>query len=197
MIFLWILLGFLLLVILTCLLPVRLIFDYHCTPRITLKILFFSFDGIDFVKRFLSKDKKEDDKLKNDKQAEKSQKSQQKKSGDLLGFVEFLLHVTDVFTATLGDFFSKARVNLKELHVSLGTDDAAKTAMLSCNVIQAANALCAVLQRYSHFRWNSNNLSISPNFTSDKSKFALNLVISSSLIHIFAVFLRANMRFFD
>ena len=197
MIFLWILLGFLLLVILTCLLPVRLIFDYHCTPRITLKILFFSFDGIDLVKRFLSKDKKEDDKLKNDKQAEKSQKSQQKKSGDLLGFVEFLLHVTDVFTATLGDFFSKARVNLKELHVSLGTDDAAKTAMLSCSVIQAANALCAVLQRYSHFRWNSNNLSISPNFTSDKSKFALNLVISSSLIHILAVFLRANMRFFD
>lgn len=197
MIILWILLGIILFVLLTCLLPIRLVFDYHCSPKITLKILCFSFDGIDFVKRFLSKERNDDVKLKNDKQDLKRKREQQKKSGDLFGFVEFLLHVTDVFTATLGDFFSKARVNLKELHVSLGSEDAAKTAMLSCGVIQAANALCAVLQRYSHFRLNSKNLSISPNFTSDKSKFALNLVISSSLIHIIAVFLRANMRFFD
>ncbi len=197
MIVLWILLAVAILLVLLAFLHIYLIFDYHTEPKITLRVLCFRFDGIDFVKKFLMKDRK--DAGLPEKEPQKSQNQSQKKnaSGDMLGFVEFLLHLTEVIHSTVNDFFSKAIVNLKELHISLGTDDAAKTALLSCGVIQAANGLCAVLQRVSKFRCSSKNLSITPNYTSEESKFSLHLVISCTLIHLISVYIRTNMRFFD
>ncbi len=197
MIFLWIILAFVLLITFILLLRVRLVFDYHQKHTITLCILWFRFDGNQLINSFAGKSGKKK-KNEKDRQIGRQQKNRkQKPTGDLLGFIEFLGHIASVLGSTLKDYLSKTRVCLKELCVSIGTDDAARTALLCSSAVQAANGLCAVLQRYSKFSFDSKNLNISPNFTSEESKFSIHLVLSSSIFHLIGVYLRANMRFFN
>ena len=89
------------------------------------------------------------------------------------------------------------KFNLKELHVSIGTDDAAKTALLCGSAIQGANVLCALLQRFSNFRFDNRNLSISPNFTEEKTKLSIDLDLSTRVFDIIVVILRAYFRFLE
>ena len=197
MIFLWIILALILLVVFVLLLRVRLIFDFHEKATITIQILWFRFDANQLIDKFLTKDNSntQDTNVKQSKSA--VQKKRNNRPGDLLGFIEFLLHIADVLSGALKDYLSKTKVYLKELHVSIGTDDAARTALACSGAVQAANGLCAVLQHYSKFRCDPDNLSISPDFLSDKSKFSLHLTLSSTIVHLIGVYLRANMRFFD
>lgn len=197
MIFLWVLLALILLIAFVLLLRVRFIFDFHEKPTITIRILWFRFDANQLINKFLSKDETKSQNTKAKQKKSPEQEKTNKRSGDLLGFIEFLLHIADVLGGALKDYLSKTDVYLKELHVSIGTDDAARTALACSGAVQAANGLCAVLQHYSKFSCDSDHLSISPDFLSDKSKFSLHLVLTSTVVHLIGVYLRANMRFFD
>jgi len=192
MIFLWIFLGIVLFVLSVLFMPIHLVFDYRGEQKVYFRILFLRFDAFSLAKRFLSGDKEK-------KEVGKPGEKPKKKSSpvDLLGFAEFLIHLAEVIRATFIDFFSKASVNLKELRIAVGTDDAARTAMLSAGVSQAANGLCAVLSHFSHFRCNPKKMSIQPNFTDGKSSFSLHLDLCGSLVHMIGVYLRANIRFFE
>ena len=184
-------------VIFVLLLPIHLIFDFRKEARIRLRVLFFTFEGEKIRKGFLTSEDKKSKKevTKKAKPVEKQKKS--KRPTDLLGFAEFLVHIASVLGGALKDFLSKSKVNLKELYVSIGTDDAARTALLCSGVIQAANGLFALLQQHSNFVWNQEKLSITPDFLSDKSKVSLHLDLSSSVYHLIGVYLRANIRFFE
>ena len=197
MIFLWIILALILLIAFVLLLRVRLIFDFHGKPTITIQILWFRLNANQLINKFLTEDetKSRNTKAKQKKSADREK--QNNRSADLFGFIEFLLHIADVLGGALKDYLSKTNVYLKELHVSIGTDDAARTALACSGAIQAANGLCAALQHYSNFSCDSDHLSISPDFLSEKSKFSLHLVLSSTVVHLIGVYLRANMRFFD
>lgn len=198
MIFLWILLALVLLIVLILFLRIRLIIDYHGRLKTVIRVMWFRFDIQEIIgrKRSKAKEKKGAPKAKT---KEKAFLQKPKISGpsDVLGFAEFLIHLAGVIKDTLTDFFSKAKVNLKELHVKVGSDDAAETALRTGAVQQSANFLCAALQNFSKFRCNSKNLSIAPDFVSSESSFSFHLVISCSLVHFLGVYLRANMRFLD
>lgn len=195
MIVFWILFVLVILILAILFLPIHLICRYPAKSNFSFRILFFRFDGVALFKKIFSKNEAEDT-APETVQAEK-RKNNGKRSSDLFGFLEFLLHLTDVIHSTILEFFSKAKVNLKELRISVGTDDAARTALLSCSVSQAANGLCAVLQHFSNFHCNSKKLSISPDFTSEKSDFSLHLDLSCTVVHLIRVYLHTNMRFFD
>lgn len=192
MIVIWILLALLLLVLFFLNLPIHLICRYPAKSNFSFQIMCFRFEGLDLLKRFFTKDASTDSESKG-----APKKKAFTKSADVTGFVEFLFHLTDVIHSTVLEFFSNAKVNLKELRISVGTDDAAKTALVSSSVHQAANGLCALLQRFSRFRCNSQKLNISPDFTSEKSDFSIHLDISFTVIHLIRVYLHTNMRFFE
>ena len=194
MIALWIILAILLLIILLLLMPIHLIFQYPAKSNVTFRVLCFRFEGSELFKRLFLKEKTIDsDQRVNRKQ----KKDKSKKTADLLGFIDFLIHLTNVICESLFEFFSKAKVNLKELRISIGSDDAAKTALLTTGVHQAANGLCAVLQRFSKFRFNTKKMMISSDFMSERSDFSLHLDISCTVIHIIRVYLHTNIRFFN
>lgn len=197
MILLWILLTLLLFVAFILFFRIHLIFDFHEKPRIVIRFLCFRIDGNQLINMFRAKEKTKDKSTKPKQKNPPEISKKSKGSGDLLGFVDFLLHIASVLGGSMKDYLSRTKVHLKELHVSIGTDDAARTALLCSSAIQAANGLCAVLQHYSKFTCDNKNLSISPDFLSDKSKCSLHLVLSSTIIHLIGVYLRANMRFFN
>lgn len=196
MIFLWIFLVLVAIVLFLLLLPINLVFDFHENAQVYLRILWIRLDSKKFIDSFFSEKQNKDSGLK-PKRAKSSEKGRKKSPYDLMGFAEFLIHITGVLGSTLRDFFSKSKVHLKELQVSVGTDDAAKTALLCSTVIQAANGLCALLYENSHLVCDSDHLSISPDFTSESSRFSLHLVLSCPVIHLIGVYLRANIRFFE
>ena len=197
MIALFIIIAVLILVFLILRMNVHIIFDYHERPTITLKILFFRFDAIDLFRKYLNKDSGDNKKDKKAKKEGSLTNKSKKKSVDLLGFADFLVHVSRVISLAIKDHFSKSTVNLKELKVSVGSEDAAKTALLCGTVIQAANGLCAVLMHCSTFRCDNRNLSISPDFSSEKTTVALHLQITNKFIDIIKLFITTYFRFFE
>jgi len=196
MIFLWILLGVILLLTFVLILRINLIIDYRQGLKIYIRILFFKFDVYKLLEVF-RKNGKGDESESASKLAKDLDEKKNDPHKDILGFAEFLIHLTRVISSALKDFFSKAKVDLRELRVSVGAEDAADTALRCSYILQAANGLCAVLQHFSDFRCKSKNLKISPDFISGETKFSLHLIISCSLIHLLGVYLRANIRFFE
>ena len=192
MIFLWIFLGLLVLILSLLWVTVHLIFTYHEKESIRLRILCFTFDAKKLFQWFQARSKEK-------QQPKNANPEGTAKKGriDLVGFTEFLVHITRVLSLAAKESLEKMKIYLKELVVSVGTDDAAKTALSAAAAIQAANGLCALLQHFSNFRWNNRNLSVSPDFTSEKTRFSIHLDLSMKPIHFIAIFLRAYTRFFE
>jgi len=175
-----------------------LIFRYENGAVILLKILFIRMDAKKLVRKLLKKNDgstPREEQETSEKQEETAEKK--KRKADLLGFSEFLLHIADVVRLAVQEHLSHMKIHLKMLNVEIGTDDAAKTALTCAGVISAANVLCALLGHFSNLRFDNENLRIAPDFTSEKSRFAIHLVLTSKPIHIIAVLLRAYFRFFE
>ena len=193
MIAVWIILFVVLFVVLVLNLRAHFIFEYKEQFKVTLKILFFRFDAVGLFQKILNGNNK-----KNEMETKKgSFKKVKKKSADLLGFADFLVHLTKVIGLAVKEHFSKATVNLKELKVSVGSEDAAKTALLCSTVTQAANGLCALLMHFSKFRCDNKNLMIAPDFSTEKTSVSLYLVMSSKVIDIIKLIFNTYFRFFE
>ena len=194
MIALYILLAVLFLIFFLLFVNIHVIFTYRESARVTVRVLFFRFDGMKLFRSFT----KEKDKTKKNAKAEQVQvESKRKKSADPLGFVEFLIRIGRIIGRALEEHFSKMKIYLKELHVSVASSDAAETALLYGGAIQAANGLCALLQHYSHFRCDNRNLVIAPDFVSEKSRFSIHLDLTVKAFHLIGVLLRAYLRLFE
>lgn len=192
MIALYILLSLVLLIFLILFLNVHLIFDFHEKLTITLKVLWFRFDGYELIKKI-----GEEDTNTSQKSTKAKKKTGKSKKIDLIGFAKFLVHLTKVVSLGLKEYITNSRVDLKEMHVVIGTDDAAQTALISGTVMQAANGLCALLQHISDFRCDNRNLSITPDFTSENSSVSFQLVVTNKLKDIIGIFFRTYTRFFE
>ena len=194
MIALSILLALLALILFILFVNIHVIFTYGEGAKVTVRVLFFRFDGMKLFRRFTKEKSKP---KKNANVEQKSGEPKAKKRADPLGFVEFLLRIGRIIGRALEEHFSKMKIYLKELHVSIGSSDAAETALLYGGAIQAANGLCALLQHYSHFRCDNRNLVIAPDFTSEKSRFSIHLDLTVKSFHIIGVLLRAYFRLFE
>ncbi len=197
MIILYILLGLILFLLLALLfvlyVNVHLIFDYHEKPKVTVRVLLFRLDGVKLYQYFDTKGKKKE------RVGSKKQKapSKKKSDGNLLGFVEFIAHITKVIRYALREHFAKCKVNLQELQVSIGAEDAAQTAYLYSAAYQGAISLCALLQHFTDFRCNNRKLAVSPDFTGGETKVSIRLDMTVKSVHVLGVLLRSYYRFFE
>lgn len=195
MIVFWILLVLFLLLLFVFTLKVHLIFDFHQKLTVTLKILWLRFDGYQLLEKLGQR--KDDQNKTSSKSSNTRQKGKKNGKVDLIGFAEFLGHLAKVITLGLKEFLAKSTVDLKELIVTIGSDDAAETALITGAVMQGANGLCAALQHFSKFRCDNRKLSIAPDFTSEKSSISFHLVMTCKFIDIIGIFFRTYTRFFE
>lgn len=192
MIFLYVLLAIFLFVLFVLTRNVHLIFIYNENVSVTLRILCFRFDALQLFQKI--SEKKEPEKKESMKKIEPKSKT---KKGSFIGFTEFLVRIARVIGLAIKEHFAKLKVYLKELNVSIGTEDAATTALVTGGVITAANGLCALLRQFSHFRCNNQKCFISPNFTSEKSSFSIHLKLSTKIISLIGVIFRSYFRLFE
>ncbi len=195
MIALYVVLALLALILFLLFVNIHIIFVYREKAQVIVRILFLRMDGMHLFSYFTRE--KEGGEEKEQTQSEKPQAPKKKRKADPLGFVEFLLRITRVVSLAVKEHLSKMRIHLKELCVIIGTDDAAKTAMLTGGAIQAANFLCVLLQRFSHFTCDNRNLVISPDFTSEQSRFTVHLDLTVKAYHLITIFMRAYFRLFE
>jgi len=197
MIFLYVLLGLvalLLLLFVLLLVPARLVITYHGKPKTEIRYLFFRFDVKELIERFGSDD---GNGAEQSKPKTLPKNSAKQKKGDLLGFISFIGKVTQTIALAVKEQLERSKVYLKEFTLVLGTDDAAKTAMLFGAATTAANSLCAVLGRFTRLYCNNDRLLIAPDFSSDKTTFSVHLELHFRFLHLIGVILRAQSRLFD
>lgn len=192
---LWIiLLAVLLLLALLLLMNVRLVFLCEDDLKVFVKFLFFRIDAFEFFQKMSERT----DEMEKRQPIKKTQaKREEKRKIDFAGFVRFLGHLIVVIRDVLLDYLDNSSVMLKKFVLLIGTQDAAQTALLTGSAIQLGNALCALLQHFSHFTCDSDDLIIGPDFAAEKSRFSLHLELKTKLFRLIAVVHRANLRFYE
>jgi len=172
-------------------------FLYDTSAKVTLRYLFLRFDGMKLFQRFTTGAPVELTAETEKEATPVAEKKKVKKKGSFLGFCDFLARIAQIVSYAVKESIAKLYVRLKMLEVVIATDDAAKTALLYGGTIQAANILCELLRRFSHFRCHSENLVIAPDFTAEKSRFRIHLILSIRPIHVVRILLRSYIKLFE
>ena len=116
------------------------------------------------IKESLSKKKKKPSK----KSKDEKEKTEKKDKNDILSIISIITSFVKHF---LKKFVRSARIKVARLHITVATDEAAKTAVMYGAVSQSVNVLFPMLEGIKNFKKlpKENELSIEPDFLSDKS----------------------------
>ncbi len=207
MIALFILFSILLLIALILFIRVRLLIDYKGEDiKLTLHIL-----GIP-IKLLPQKEKKQKIKL-SDYSYEKLKKKQKKKEKSFLKkpkkekskkenikpnppLSEAIPMIGDIVKHLLGKFFGHLRIDVTEIKITVGTDDAAKTAIMYGIINQAAAALFDILSGITNVKKNrKNEIAVYADFTSKKTIININLGFSLRIWHVFSIALSTLFKY--
>ena len=121
-------------------------------------------------KRALKKSKKNAKKKAGAKTGGQDQSKSAKTTGEKPDVPELIRRAAQVIITMARTFGRRFRIKASRLHLTLATDDAAKTALLYGAVSQSMAYLMEALNRVSHFSYNQDEFSLSVDFCSDKIK---------------------------
>ncbi|MBQ3866254.1 MAG: DUF2953 domain-containing protein, partial [Clostridia bacterium] len=184
--------GLLALILFILFVPVHLIFRFDGGPFVWLRILFIRMDGIKLVRK-LTGEKPEKKKKKKEKpiEAPEKQPERKKKKGGVSDFLDFLELILKIVKRAISDLFGHLHINLKELAVRFGLGEADQTALAYGGAIQASNYLFALLERFTHFRYDPRRLAISPDFSGDGNVIRVHLDLWIQPVHLLVLALHA------
>jgi len=215
---LWIILAIAAFLTLLLFLPVTLQILYTSSPVLRLHILFFSFQLVPkkkhpirlhrFSKRGLLREEKRAEKNTR-RAAERAQKKQAKKEtakakkgtqkkekrsfSDILTLVSAIL---DLAKAVVSRFSRNLGLSIKQLDISIGSEDAAKTALLCGTANSAALALVEFFRNNTRFDDKSvEHISIQPDFLSESCHAAVDIRFRLHLLAVFDVLIHALIKF--
>ncbi len=104
--------------------------------------------------------------------------------------------IGDIVKYLLKKFFGHLRIDVTEIKITVGTDDAAKTAIMFGIVNQAAAALFDLLSTITNVKKNrKNEIAVYADFTSEKTVININLGFSLRVGHVFSIALGALFRY--
>lgn len=143
-------------------------------------------------------------KKKEDRRQAAKERKQQKKAdseakptppSDKAPLADKIAFITDLATALLRRSLSHARVRVDRLTVTVGSSDAAKTAIL-CGVISPALAfLLETLEQFSHLHISQDTLvGVAPDFTSEHTRADIRLHFRLHVVHLLDIALHALIR---
>lgn len=203
MVFLYILLGILLFFSLIMFIPVKLGIQYKEKAELYLKILFvkiklsprkkkvnlkkYSHHAMEKArKKKIKQQIKKEKKLAKKNAARSKANTKEKKVSKLRDIFThptdipaFLTDVYDIISTVTGKFSKRLKIKIVNFNVNLGSDNAAKTAILYGAVCAGINTLITVLVHHTRYNENDNdNISVIPDFTSEKTVCDIHLQIS-------------------
>ncbi len=204
---LFIFLGILALILIILFIRVRIIIDYHGEDLILkLKILGIPITLMprgekkrkirlkDFSHKVLEKKQRKAAKT-NKKKTEKKQKKQiqQKEKAPL---TEVIPEITRLVKYLLGKFLGHLRIDITKIYISVGSDNAATTAIMYGIINQAAAALLDILSAITNVKKDrKSEISVVADFTSDKIKTDINIGFSLVLWQLFSIALGTLFRY--
>ena len=124
------------------------------------------------IKESLSKKEKKPSK----KSKDEKEKSEKKGKNDILSIISIITAFVKNF---LKKFLNSARIKVAKLHVTVATDEAAKTAVMYGAVSQSVNVLFPMLEGIKNFKKlpKEKDLSVEPDFLSDKSRIDADITL--------------------
>ena len=138
------------------------------------------------LKKEQKKNKKDEKKKKKAEKSEKEEEEKPKKSlSDILALVRTVCAALRVF---LRKFFRYMKIKAAKIHISVGMDDAYKTAMAYGAISQSVSYLCALLSRFTNFDTKGNTtVSVEADFISEKIKIDIHLIFKIRIWQIFSI----------
>lgn len=168
-------------------LNIHIYVTYDEKLKIDVRILFVHLNGLKILTSDLENPKKKKNKLI----TQEIPRQNGKIRGTPADFLDFLQLVTRVIRDTLLMALDRIHIRLRSLSFSFGMDDAAETALLYGTLLQAANALFALLDRFSHFSFDPEKVILTPDFSGGKPSGKLDLYIRMRVID----YIRVNLYF--
>lgn len=91
----------------------------------------------------------------------------------------FITDIYDILSILLSKFTKRLKIRILNCSISLGSDNAAKTAILYGSVCAGINALITALVQFTKYNENDNdNIAVTPDFTSEKTECDIHLQVS-------------------
>ncbi|MBE6651595.1 MAG: DUF2953 domain-containing protein [Ruminococcaceae bacterium] len=102
---------------------------------------------------------------------------------DLISFVGSLIR------AVLGEFFTYARLKICNIRIAVGSEDAAKTALLYGTLSSALYTAIEFLDSLMTVKKNYKHIGIEPDFTLDSCRVKFKIVLKIKIIHLLLAFI--------
>ncbi|MBR0235402.1 MAG: hypothetical protein IJQ37_02985 [Clostridia bacterium] len=186
---LYVLIGLVLIIATVLLSPARLTLEAGAKTEIDLRVL--------FIKKRLypqkdKKQKKKQKKKKSEKPAEK--KSEKPRETDGEQAMNTIGMIKDIVLEVLRRARTIVRVTLKRLYLVIATDEAAKTAVIYGAAANAYDELAEVLRRTSNYREKAGAVTITTDFTSEKTVFSIIVEFRTNLLGALRIVLPAIIK---
>ena len=136
-------------------------------------------------------------KKKISKKEKKSGGKQQKKQTTAENALAAIKTVTDVIATLWDKLRRRMKIKLIKLCVVIATDEAAKTAVIYGAAANACDALLDAMRRYLKFTEKDGAVSVSVDFTKEKTEFDLDIELSLRVIGALAVLLPALNKYLN
>lgn len=200
-------LAVLLTIVLILLIRVKIVIDFHGDDvNLFLKILGIPIRLMpkkerkkkirlsDYSYKSVQKRKKKEENKKAPKKPKKEpSKLHEKEKGS---FTDKLSLITEIVKYLLGKFFGYLRIDVTKIKISVGTEDAARTAIMYGIINQAAAILIDILESITNVKRNKKTeISVSADFTSEKIKSDINIAFSLRVWHALSIALGVLFRY--
>ena len=197
-------------IVLILLIRVKIVIDFHGDDvKLLLKILGIPIKLMprkekkkkirlsDYSYKSIQKQKEKEAKKKLKKASEKQKKKSpiphEKEKGS---FTDKISLITELVKYLLGKFLGHLRIDVTEIKISVGSEDAAKTAIMYGVVSQAAAILIDVLEGITNVkRSKRTEISVVADFTSEKIRSDINIAFSLKVWHAFSIALGVLRRY--
>ena len=194
MIALYIILGIILLICLILLLRVKLIINFDNDLKVYLRLLFIKFNLYPEVSKFRFKKRRKKKKSKSPTSDENVNKSEASKKEDSI--VKKLWTIRSVLLHTIEKFLGKVHFKFVKLHVVVGCENAASTALLYGAATQGVAYLIEILDNISNVDISKkSDVTVTSDFVSQKSSLNGKIVLYICVAHILYVLLHFLKKF--
>ena len=162
------------------------------------KIRVFTQNGVNATARYLifkrelypAPPKKE--KNKKPKEQKKKEKPKKEQTNDFSNILSQMKELTDILKKLLVKLKKRLHITLKKLKITVGSDEAAKTAMIYGAVCVACDELLETMKRFLKFKIQGDNaVGVNADFTSEKTSADTDVEFSMSVISALSIVLPA------
>ena len=163
------------------------------------KIRVFTQNGVNATARYLifkrelyPAPSKKEKKKKPAKEQKKKEKPKKEQPSDFSNILSQLKDLTEILKKLLVKLKKRLRITLRKLNITVGSDEAAKTAMIYGAVCVACDELLETMKRFLKFRIKGDNaVGVNADFTSEKISADTDVEFSMSVISALVIVLPA------